>query len=140
MKVVIWKSFKSKSGVIFLIRCILRDDIFSTLDGATIETYCGKIFSWASSVYVNGTQTTYDVSRGIRWQFFVFQIKSESYALLVEIESIHTLLKWRRICDIDLTILQTSTLHSPVMFPTSAASQYVIFSATFRPQDVWTEK
>ena len=56
---------------------ILRDVIFLTLDGATIGTYCGKIFSWASLVHVNSTQTTYEVSRGIRWQFFDFQMKSD---------------------------------------------------------------
>ena len=60
------KSFKSKSGVIFLIKCILRDVIVLTLDGATIGTCCGKIFSWANLVHVNITQTMYEFSWGIR--------------------------------------------------------------------------
>ena len=36
-----------------------------TLDGATIGTYYGESFSWASLVHVNSAQTTYKVSQGI---------------------------------------------------------------------------
>ena len=55
-------------------RCILRDLIFLTLDGAPIGTYCGKTFSWASLAHLNSTQTTYEISQGIHWQFlFIFK-------------------------------------------------------------------
>ena len=60
-----------------MIRRILSDVIFLTIDGATIGTYRGEIFSWANLVGVNSTQTTYKVSGGIRQQFFVVQMRSE---------------------------------------------------------------
>ena len=59
-----------------MIRRILSGVIFLTLDGATIGTYRGEIFSWANLVGVNSTQTTYKVSGGIRQQFFVVQMRS----------------------------------------------------------------
>ena len=44
---------------------ILSDVIFLNLDGATIGTYTGEIFSWTNLVGVNRIQTTYEVSGGI---------------------------------------------------------------------------
>ena len=76
-KLVVRKSFKSKSGIVFF---------FFTLDGATIGTCSGVTFSWAILFRENSTQTAYEVSRGIRWQFFVFQMKSDMFFLCLNIK------------------------------------------------------
>ena len=59
-----------------MIRHILSDVIFLTLDVTTIGTYKRVIFSWANLFGANSIQTTYKVLGEIRQQFFVVQMRS----------------------------------------------------------------